>query len=88
MLLPLNQPTQWYANMDDITHREIYDRLLAVEAKVDTLANNTSDVTAAFTAAQGAFKVLETLGRLVKPLLWLGGLFAAIAAFWGHYKGR
>ena len=72
--------------MDDITHREIYDRLIAVEAKVDTLTNNTKDVTEAFAAAQGAFKVLETLGRLAKPLLWLGGCFAAAAAFWGHYK--
>lgn len=74
--------------LKDITHREIYDRLIAVEAKVDALAIKTEDVTAAFTAAQGAFKVLETLGRLAKPLLWLGGFFAAAAAFWGHYKGQ
>lgn len=72
----------------DITHREIYDRLIAVEAKVDALANNTKDVTEAFNAAQGAFKVLETLGRFAKPLLWLGGLLAAVVVFWSDLKGK
>lgn len=70
------------------THREIYDRLVAVEVKVDALTESTKDVTAAFNAAQGAFKVLETLSRLAKPLLWLGGLFVASAAFWDHFKAR
>jgi hypothetical protein len=74
--------------MNDITHREIYDRLVAVEGKVDALGNSTKDVTAAFNAAQGAFKVLETLGKLAKPLLWLGGLFVAAVAFWEHFKDR
>ena len=74
--------------IEDITHREIYDRLVAVEGKVDALSNSTKDVTAAFNAAQGAFKVLETLGKLAKPLLWLGGLFVAAAAFWEHFKDR
>ena len=73
---------------EDITHREIYDRLVAVEGKVDALAENTKDVTAAFAAAQGAFKVLEMLGKLAKPLLWLGGLFVAAAAFWDSFRSR
>jgi len=70
----------------DITHREIYDRLVAVEAKVDNLTTSTKDVTEAFNAAQGAFKVLETLSKLAKPLLWIGGLVAAVATFWDHFK--
>lgn len=74
--------------LKDVTHREIYDRLIAVENKVNSLAKNTEDVTSAFIAAQGAFKVLETFGRLAKPLLWLGGLFVATATFWGHFKDR
>jgi len=73
---------------EDVTHREIYDRLVAVEGKVDALTKSTADVTAAFAAARGAFVVLETLGKLAKPLLWLGGLFAATAAFWDHFKAR
>ena len=74
--------------MNDITHREIYDRLVAVEGKVDALGESTKDVVSAFAAAQGAFKVLETLSRLAKPLLWLGGLFVAVAAFWEHFRSR
>jgi hypothetical protein len=70
----------------DITHREIYDRLVAVEAKVDGIAGNTKDVVNAFAAAQGAFTVLETLSKLAKPLLWLGGLVTALVAFWDHFK--
>lgn len=72
--------------MDEITHREICDRLIAVEAKVDILTKNTKDVTEAFVAAQGAFRVLETLGKLIKPLLWLGGCVVAMVAFLEHYK--
>jgi hypothetical protein len=72
----------------DITHREIYDRLVAVEMKVDGIADGTKDVVKAFEAAQGAFTVLETLSKLAKPLLWIGGLFVAIAAFWDHLKVR
>ena len=70
----------------DITHREIYDRLVAVEAKVDGIAGNTKDVVNAFAAAQGAFTVLETLSKLAKPLLWVGGLIAALVTFWDHLK--
>jgi len=72
----------------DVTHREIYDRLVAVEMKVDGLTESTKDVTAAFVAAQGAFQVLETLSKLAKPLLWIGGLVAAVATFWDHLKVR
>ena len=72
----------------DVTHREIYDRLVAVETKVDALSANTKDVVTAFAAAQGAFAVLETLSKLAKPLLWIGGLVTAIVAFWDHLKIR
>jgi len=72
----------------NITHKEIYDRLVAVEVKVDALGESTKDVVAAFAAAQGAFKVLETLSKLAKPLLWIGGLIAAIAVFIQDFKSH
>ena len=76
----------------DVTHREIYDRLVAVETKVDGIANGTKDVVAAFAAAQGAFTVLNTLGKLAKPLLWvslwIGLVTAAVSTFWEHLKVR
>lgn len=70
----------------DISHREIYDRLLAVETKVDRIEQNTEGVVKAFEAAQGAFTVLEWLGKLAKPILWIGGLVAAAGIIWQNVK--
>lgn len=70
----------------DISHREIYDRLLAVESKIDAIDKNTKDVVAAFGAAQGAFTVLEWLGRLAKPILWVGGVITAIGIVWQNFR--
>ena len=68
--------------MDEVSHKQIYDRLIAVEAKVDEIDNNTKGLVAAFNAAQGAFTVLEFLGKLAKPLLWLAGVIALIGTVW------
>jgi hypothetical protein len=70
----------------DISHREIYDRLLAVETKVDRIEQNTEGVVKAFEAAQGAFTVLEWFGKLAKPILWIGGLVAAAGVIWQNVK--
>lgn len=74
------------AEQRDVTHREIFDRLVAVEAKVDNIDENTRGMVAAFTAAQGAFTVLEWLAKAVKPLLWLGGAATAIAVAWENLR--
>ena len=74
--------------MNDITHREIYDRLVAVEGKVDVIAGNTAAVVKAFDSAQGAFAALELLGKLAKPLLWIMGVVVAIAAVLEHLRER
>ena len=74
--------------MEDITHREIYDRLVEVESKVDKLDEKTDAVVNAFEAATGAFAVLEFLGKLAKPLLWIAGLSAAAVAAFENIKCR
>jgi hypothetical protein len=63
---------------DEVTHAQIYERLLAVEVKVDQLDKNTQTVVAAFNAAAGAFVVLEWLARAVKPILVIGAFCGAI----------
>jgi hypothetical protein len=63
---------------DEVTHAQIYERLLAVEVKVDQLDKNTQTVVAAFNAASGAFVVLEWLARAVKPILIIGAFCGAI----------
>jgi hypothetical protein len=71
---------------EEVTHKEIYDRLIAVEQKVDCIDTNTKDMVVAFNAAQGAFTVLEWLAKAAKPILWIGGIFVAIGAAWEHIK--
>ena len=53
---------------EEVTHNQIYERLCAVEAKVDQLDKNTQAVVTAFNAASGAFVVLEWIARSVKPI--------------------
>lgn len=66
----------------EVSHREIFDRLIAVEGKVDKIDTNTKDMISAFQAAQGAFIVLEWLAKVAKPLIWfVAFIAAAIAAF-------
>lgn len=63
---------------EEISHAQIYDRLCAVEAKVDQLDKNTQEVVKAFNAAAGAFQVLEWFAKAVKPILVIGAFFGAI----------
>lgn len=71
--------------MEEVSHREIYERLIAVESKVDKVAKDTEDVVSAFKAASGAFMVLEWLAKLAKPLLWIGATVAALGALFHNY---
>ena len=63
---------------EPVTHEHIYDRLLAVEAKVDNIEKNTQDVIKAFNAASGAFMVLEWIAKAVRPIIIIGAFFGAI----------
>jgi hypothetical protein len=73
---------------EEVTHKEIYDRLVAVEAKVDCLNDSTTGVVKAFEAAQGAFTVLEWIAKAAKPILWLAACISAIAFFIQDYKAH
>ena len=67
---------------DQVTHKQIYDRLVEVEAKVDSIDKNTKGLVDAFDAMQGAFKVLGWIASAAKPILWIGGCVVAVGAFW------
>jgi hypothetical protein len=62
----------------EVSHEQIYDRLLAVESKVDNIEKNTEHVIKAFNAASGAFLVLEWIAKAVKPIIIIGAFFGAI----------
>jgi hypothetical protein len=72
----------------EVTHADIYGRLLHLEEKVDRLDSKTTEVVTAFNSAKGAFIVLEFLGRLAKPILWIVGVGAAIVAIFETFKWR
>ena len=66
----------------EVTHKQIYERLLAVETKVDTIDKNTSGLVEAIDAMQGAVKVLGWIASAAKPILWVAGLIMAAGAVW------
>jgi len=74
--------------MEDISHREIYDRLVAVEHIVDSMSTDTKDVVAAFNSAKGAFIVFEWIGKLAKPIIWIVGLSTIILAAYERLKSH
>ena len=68
--------------MEDVTHKQIYERLCEVEAKVDEIDKNTKGLVEAIKALDGAFKVLGWIASAAKPILWVGGLIMAAGAIW------
>ena len=72
----------------EITHKEIYDRVVRLEEKVDRIDANTSGMVAAFNAAQGAFTVLDWIAKIAKPILWIAGLGTVMVAAWEHWKAK
>jgi hypothetical protein len=72
--------------MEEVSHKEILDRLVAVERKVDEVHTETRTMVAAFQAVDGAFTVLGWIAKVAKPLLWVGGLITAIGLMYGQLK--
>ena len=67
--------------MEDVTHRQIYDRLVAVEKKVDDIDRHTVEIRDAFDSVKGAFTVLGWIASAAKPILWIVAGVGAIYAF-------
>lgn len=67
---------------EQVTHEQIYARLVAVEEKVDSIDKNTKGLVEAIHALDGAFKVLGWIASAAKPILWVGGLIMAAGAAW------
>jgi hypothetical protein len=68
--------------MEEVTHAQIYSRLVEVEAKVDSIDKNTKGIVEAMDALQGAFKVLGWIASASKPIFYIGGLIMAAGAVW------
>lgn len=72
--------------MEEVTHAKIYERLVAVEAKVDHIDKNTKDLIDGFNAVQGAFTVLGWIAKIAKPILWIAAAWAATALFFASWR--
>lgn len=64
--------------MEEVSHKDIYDRLVAVESKVDKIDNNTQEVVAAFQNAKGAFIALDWLSKFAGRILKISAFIAAV----------
>jgi hypothetical protein len=64
--------------MEEVSHKQIYDRLVAVESKVDKIDTQTAEVVSAFQNAKGAFIALDWLARFSGKILKVVGFCAAL----------
>jgi hypothetical protein len=74
--------------MSEVSHAQIYERLVKVEEKVDRIDNNTKGLVEAIQAAQGAVKVLNWIASFAKPLLWCLAGITAIGIAWQNFKSH
>jgi hypothetical protein len=70
------------------SHAAIYERLLAVEKKVDDVHSETRTMVDAFKAVEGAFAVLGWIAKAAKPLIWIGGFITVIGLMYSDLKQR
>jgi hypothetical protein len=63
---------------EEVSHKQIYDRLVAVESKVDKIDEHTTEVVAAFQSAKGAFIALDWLSRFAGKIIKIGAFITAI----------
>lgn len=76
--------------MEEISHKQIYDRLVAVETKVDKIDHSTTEVVTAFQNAKGAFIALDWLARFSGKILKISAFVAAVGVamvtLWEKWK--
>lgn len=64
--------------MEEVSHKDIYDRLVAVESKVDKIDENTKEVVEAFQSAKGAFVALDWLSRFAGKIIKVGAFITGL----------
>lgn len=74
--------------MSEVSHAQIYERLVKLEEKVDRIDDNTKGLVDAINAAEGAVKVLGWIASLAKPILWCAALIVSIGIAWQNFKSH
>ncbi|MDQ8046833.1 MAG: hypothetical protein REI11_19675 [Patulibacter sp.] len=67
--------------------QRIEDSLASNTAATARVESNTAELLDWFASGKGAFKVLEGLGKLAKPLASIVGLGVAVGGMWATFKG-
>lgn len=75
-------------NTTTVSHEQIYERLIKVEAKVDAIEKNTKDLIEAFSALKGALKVLDWIASLAKPIGIITVVVGVITVGWHSLTGK
>jgi len=75
--------------MEEVSHKDIYDRLVAVESKVDKIDSQTAEVVSAFQNAKGAFIALDWLarfsGKIIKVAAFIAAVGVATTVIWERW---
>jgi hypothetical protein len=66
-------------SLESENYQTLFHAISAVDAKVDKVADSVKGVVDAFEALSGAFRVLEAIGKIAKPVIWIAGVFSGIA---------
>ena len=53
---------------------------------INAIKSDTADMLATFESWRGAMRVLEAIGKLAKPVGYIVGMFASVAAFYTALK--
>lgn len=87
--LPHPEAVAIHARLDagDARMTRIEKSLAANTAATARVEANTAELLDWFASGKGAFKVLEGLGKLAKPLAAIVGLCVAVATAWTIYRG-
>lgn len=88
MTSPSTDLAEIHARLDagDARMARIEADLTALRADLQTLKTQIDDLIEFFGSLKGAWKVLDWLGKLAKPLGAIVGLGAAFAALWAAIK--
>lgn len=64
------------------------DALANNTAVTEQVQTNTADLVELLSNARGAFKALEGLGKIARPLMWISGFVGSALTAWAAWKAH
>lgn len=88
-----SEQAEWRAHVDQrlddgaATMKELRRDLAENTATTNKVQTDTSELVELLKSFKGAFKVLDMLGKLAKPLCYIAIFFGAVVGAWAAVKG-